>query len=137
MEKYINQIKVPNVTDTYVMQDKNAVRFDSTQSLTDKQKENARNNIGAGNTNRVTAFNVSVTNWTSDNTYSDFPYKATIAVAGMTSNHIPEVVFELEEATSGKYAPISNSYNGGIYIYATEIPTTNITIPVIEGRATV
>jgi hypothetical protein len=44
---------------------------------------------------------------------------------------IPEVVFGLSDATSGLFAPVAESYNGGVYLYATDAPESTVTIPVI------
>jgi len=73
--------------------------------------------------------NVAVSTWASDNTYSDYPYRAAIPITGLTADDIPEVVFDVPEATSGDYAPVATSYNGGIYIYSAV--NTAITIPTI------
>ena len=73
--------------------------------------------------------NITCSSFVSDNTYTDFPYKGTIPLTGVTSNMIPEVVFDMTQAISGEYAPIAITYNGGIYIYSAN--NTSITIPTI------
>ena len=73
--------------------------------------------------------NVSVSGWAADNTYQDFPYKAAITLAGVTANDLPQVVYDVPEALSGDYAPVANSYNGGVYVYSKK--TDTITIPSI------
>ena len=77
----------------------------------------------------MTFTNVSVAaaDFASDSTYSDYGYKATIALSGVTSDYYPIVTFSPAQAGSGDYAPIAESYNGGIYIYAKV--NTAITIP--------
>lgn len=77
--------------------------------------------------------NVSVaTNvFASDSTYTDFSYKATIPLTGAIVGMVPEVIFGVDDAMSGVFAPIAESYNGGIYIYSTEVPSSAITIPTI------
>lgn len=75
---------------------------------------------------------VSTSAWASDTTYMEYPYKATIPITGCTANHIPEVTFNLADATSGNFAPVTDSYDGGIYIYAKEQPTATLTIPTIK-----
>lgn len=67
----------------------------------------------------------------SDTTYEDFGYRAAIALTGVISSMIPEVVLGVTEAMSGSYAPIAEAYNGGVYIYASDIPESAITIPTI------
>lgn len=74
----------------------------------------------------VSAANVSPTSWTQDDTYEDYPYKAAIAIEGVTTGHHPEVVFNPSDAASGNYANVSETYDGGVYIYAetdSELPT--------------
>lgn len=72
---------------------------------------------------------VSSTAFRETNTYEDYPYRAAIALSGVTSGMIPEVIFSPEDA--GAFAPVASSYNGGIYIYASDIPEASITIPTI------
>lgn len=71
--------------------------------------------------------------WAADTTYSQYPYRATIAASGVTANHYCEVVFSLNDAVSGYFAPICESIANGIYIYATAIPLATITIPTIKA----
>ena len=66
-----------------------------------------------------------------DSTYDDFGFRAAVALSGVTSTMIPEVVFSLADAVSGIFAPIAESYNGGVYLYASDVPESAITIPVI------
>lgn len=75
---------------------------------------------------------VATSAWASDTTYTDYPYRASIAMDGCTANHIPEVTFALSDATSGNFAPIADTYDGGVYIYAAEVPSEAITIPTIK-----
>ena len=86
-----------------------------------------------GNAALITANNksVPVSAWTSDTTYTDFPFRAGITITGCTANHKPDVTFSLTDAVSGNYAPIAESYAGGLYIYAAEKPTAALTIPTI------
>ena len=64
--------------------------------------------------------------------YDNYPYRAAVEIAGATENMKPDVTFSNEQATSGIYCPVSESYDGGVYIYASEVPKANITIPVID-----
>ena len=66
-----------------------------------------------------------------DTTYENFPYRGAVALTGVTAAMVPEVVFGVGEATSGIFAPIAEAYDGGIYLYAAEIPKADITIPTI------
>lgn len=75
---------------------------------------------------------VATSAWASDTTYTDYPYRASIAIDGCTANHIPEITFALADATSGNFAPIADTYDGGVYIYAAEQPSEAMTIPTIK-----
>lgn len=78
-------------------------------------------------TNKV----VAKADFKSDNTYTDYPYRAAIAVNGVTMNMIPEIIFDVVDAISGNYSPVAQTYNGGVYIYAASPPDNNLTIPTI------
>ena len=73
--------------------------------------------------------NITVSTWVSDVTYADYPYKATITLTGVTSSMIAEVIYGLTEAESGNYAPICETFDGGVYIYSKV--NSAITIPTI------
>lgn len=66
-----------------------------------------------------------------DETYVDYPYKASLVLSGVTSTMIPEVIFGLTEILEGIFAPISETFNGGIYLYSNTIPIETIIIPTI------
>ena len=74
---------------------------------------------------------VATSAFVADATYTDYPYRASVALAGAISGMVPEVIFSLEDAISGTFAPVAESYNGGVYIYANGVPSANITIPTI------
>lgn len=65
---------------------------------------------------------VRVGDWQADATYSDYPYCAAIPQEGATTELFPYVEFETNEQESGNFADVSATYNGGVYIYAKEIP---------------
>ena len=67
----------------------------------------------------------------SNTTYQDFPYRASIALSGVIKSMIPEVVLSVDDALSGNYAPVAESYNGGVYLYAGSPPDADIMIPTI------
>lgn len=95
-----------------------------------------KSDIGAGNCSSIVKSNVSVATsaWTSSTAYSDYPYQASITVSGCTSNHVPEVVFRPTDASSGIFAPVCSSTTNAVIIYATEKPSTSITILTVECR---
>ena len=74
---------------------------------------------------------IASTSFAEDVTFEDFPYLAVIPLSGVTTDMVPEVIFDITEATSGIFAPVTETYEGGIYLYAAEIPEADITIPTI------
>ena len=81
------------------------------------------------NTKYVIVSNTSASSWTADTTYADYGYRCTIAIAGVTSNDVAEVVFGVTEAISGDYTPVCETYDGGVYLYSKV--NTSITVPTI------
>lgn len=86
--------------------------------------------------------NVEVTTsmFSEDTTYADlgYNYKGTIPISGITTSDVVNVTFNMAQAVSGNFAPISSTYNGGVYIYAKEIPTSTIivTLEIIKEATT-
>lgn len=74
---------------------------------------------------------VEAASFAADETYSDFPYRAAVPLAGAAEAMTPEVVFGVTDAMSGTFAPVAESYAGGVYIYAAELPSAAVTIPTI------
>lgn len=74
---------------------------------------------------------VSASAFAANSTYADYPYRASVSLSGVTTGMIPEVIFAMAEAVSGNFAPVAQSYNGGVYIWAAEKPSASITIPTI------
>ncbi|MGN0982799.1 MAG: hypothetical protein ACI4O0_07910 [Candidatus Limivicinus sp.] len=74
---------------------------------------------------------VAASDWVSDATYTDFPYRAAVACEGVTAKHYAEVTFSPVDALKGIFCPVTVSYDGGVYIYASEIPEAAMTIPTI------
>jgi len=54
----------------------------------------------------------------------------TITNANITATMYPIVTFSVEQAQSGNYSNISDSFNGGVYVYSKT--NASITIPSIE-----
>ena len=71
---------------------------------------------------------VATSAWSSNSTYSAYPYRASVAVANVTVNHFPSIVFNPNDADFSKLAPVCETYAGGIYIYASEIPSATVNI---------
>ena len=74
---------------------------------------------------------VEAASFAADETYGDFPYRAAVPLTGAAEAMTPEVVFGVTDAMSGTFAPVAESYAGGVYIYAAEIPSAAVTIPTI------
>ena len=74
---------------------------------------------------------VEAASFAADETYGDFPYRAAVPLAGAAEAMTPEVVFGAADAMSGTFAPVAESYAGGVYIYAAELPSAAVTIPTI------
>lgn len=82
---------------------------------------------------------VAVSAWAEDSTYEDYPYRAAVALSGVTAAMIPDVVFGLAAMADNSFAPVAECYNGGVYIYAADVSESAITIPTIicwRGAAT-
>lgn len=69
--------------------------------------------------------------WASDATYADYPYRASFTLPTITALSFAEIVFSPADATSGNFAPVCDTYAGGVYIYAKTVPDATITIPTI------
>lgn len=61
----------------------------------------------------------------------EYPYRAAVALDGVLASMIPEVVYGVKDATSGNFSPVAETYNGGVYLYATDIPKDDTVIPTI------
>ena len=85
----------------------------------------------AANSDTITVIYSFSAGFVADTTYANFGYKKALTLSGVTSTMIPEVIFNTTQAMAGVYAPTVDSYNGGIYLYATEVPIDVFTIPVI------
>ena len=74
---------------------------------------------------------VAVSKFVSNTTYEDYPFRASVALEGVQSTMIPEVIFSMADAISGNFAPVAESYNGGVYLYAADKPESTTVIPTI------
>ena len=75
---------------------------------------------------------VTVGSWVADTTYPQYGYRAPVAIGDkILSSMIPDVMFAPEQQNSGLFSSTANSYNGGVYIYASAIPQTSFVIPTI------
>ena len=81
---------------------------------------------------RATNQQVAVSAWASDSTSADYPWRASVAITGVTADMRPEVRFSIADVESGIFASFAQSYAGGVYIYVAEKPSATVTIPVID-----
>lgn len=77
---------------------------------------------------------VSASSFVSDSTLEGFPFRAAVALSGVTSGMTPDVYFSAADAVSGNFAPVAHAYDGGVYIWAAEKPSGSVTIPTIICR---
>jgi len=78
-----------------------------------------------------TGTSVFTTAFVADATFTNWGYRATVALAGVTADMTPSVVFAPDDATGGVLAPVAACYAGGVYLYANAVPGANLTIPTI------
>lgn len=78
-----------------------------------------------------TNVSVATSSWSSDATYSSYPYKATISCSGVTADYLPIVVFSVTDSQSNIFCPDCSSDSNSVTIYANKIPSGAITIPSI------
>ena len=71
---------------------------------------------------------VAVEAWAADTTQTDYGFRAAIPLEGITEYYTPDVRFSVDDATSGILSPVATSYDGGIYIYASEKPAAEVHI---------
>lgn len=74
---------------------------------------------------------VPVSAFVADATYQDFPYRADVALTGVLESMTPDIVFSVDDAASGNFAPLAEAYSGGVYVYAVQRPEAVTTIPTI------
>ena len=67
----------------------------------------------------------------SNNTYADYPFRAAVPLSGVTAALVPYVAFGLADVVDGNLAPVVESYDGGIYLYAEEKPSAALMVPTI------
>lgn len=62
---------------------------------------------------RTTDVAVAASDFIEDTTNEDYPYRAKIAIEGATAEMKPDVSFSFADVTSGIFAPVAESYEGG------------------------
>lgn len=57
-----------------------------------------------------------------------FTQRAQIPLAGVTLSHSPDVNWTPEDMYAGVWSNYADTYNGGLYLYATEATATSIPV---------
>ena len=98
---------------------------------TETEFNTALGKIGSATAVSTLAFgprSVATSAWAADSTQPDYGFRAAIALDGVTENHSPDVRLSLSDAVSGILSPVAASYNGGVYIYASEQPAAAVNV---------
>lgn len=98
-------------------------------AVQDGNGKTAQQIIGDKQDKILTFTNSSASSWSANDTYPDYAFRCSIALTGVTANDYANIIFGMTEATSGDYAPLCETYAGGVYIWSKK--NTAITIPVI------
>ena len=81
---------------------------------------------------KVGPLSIATLNISEDETFNNYPYHLDIPVEKAQEKHTASVILNLEDATSGLIAPITDCYNGYVRIYLKEILSKDtIEIPII------
>lgn len=107
------------------------ISFSPTDTLTSDNVQDAIEEVdGKASKTVITqgATTVQTSAWSADTTYDGYGYRASIAMSNVTSNYVPSVTFGIAEAESGNFAPVADTYSGGVYIYAKEQPTEAVNV---------
>lgn len=75
---------------------------------------------------------VSAASFVSDATYGLYPYKANIAITGVTSDYVANVYFDVPQADSGIFSTVTDAETDRVVIYAKEAPSEDFIIPTIK-----
>lgn len=78
-----------------------------------------------------TNVSVPVSAFTADATYQDYGFRAAVSLEGVISSMIPDIVFAVSDAIDGNFAPVADTYDGGVYIYAASTPGSAVIVPTI------
>lgn len=109
--------------------------LDTIEELSEALKNNADivdvlNGSIANKQDKVLKFeNVVATNWVADSTFPDYGYMCDTTCVGVDETMFGEVVFAIEQAISGMYAPICETRSNVVRIWSAE--AVEITIPTI------
>lgn len=90
--------------------------------------DNTLEELGINTPRIATNITVDTSLWQTGSASAEFPYSAKVNVTGITTQTTPMVNFSISDADLGILASYCSSGDGYIEIYASELPTTTITI---------
>jgi len=77
----------------------------------------------------IITYDAGVAPFKKTNTYVEYPFCAKVPIANLQQTMAAEVVFALEDAISGMFAPIVETHTGEVWIFSTQVPPEPITVP--------
>lgn len=88
-----------------------------------------------GYTSTVVKYNVQIpiSLWRESTAHEGYGYEASFSIEGITAASICSIIFDLEEVLTNNFAPVCESYYGGITIYAKRLPTKVVKISSIRA----
>ena len=90
-----------------------------------KMRSNGTANISGGSSSKIyTNKTILTTDWVSDTTYNDYPYKAVVTCTNITPEDFVEV--ELEQVSS--LSPFVVTDDNSVYFFASEILSEDIVV---------
>lgn len=78
-------------------------------------------------------FTGTVQSWSDDSSYPSYPKKGDITNAGVLAKDTATVVFEPSLASSGRFAPVCETADGHVYIWAKEQADVSVQVVVQKG----
>lgn len=141
---FIRQIGVPDLWVSSVEEESAAYNYTTDDAFVDELKEIGYVQVGfwklaaletTGEASSIAWQNVSVpladfVEWTPTADLEEYLYRAAIDLTDFVDySTVTFVTFNAKQASSGNFAPYSDSYVGGVYIYAKELPETAVVIP--------
>lgn len=96
---------------------------------------------GGGNTESIIATNLTInsTDWVSDTTFTDYPYKAEIAVEGLTEDYLCDVFTpdHTNRDLDYHFSPFVETSNGKFIVYGAAALGSNVTIENVSFKKVV
>lgn len=88
-----------------------------------------------GYTSTVVKYNIQIpiALWRESTAHEGYGYEASFNIEGITAASICTILFELEEVLTNNFAPVCDSYYGGVTIYAKRLPTKVVKISSIRA----